>query len=65
MARHAAQSERWERKAALNADIYHARRVPGPDGTLREAGDRWQQALLYAEIARACFAEAERRPATS
>ncbi|HEY0009577.1 MAG TPA: hypothetical protein VGB55_12695 [Tepidisphaeraceae bacterium] len=36
----------------------YARTFPGPDGQPREESDRWQQALLYCEIARACFAAA-------
>ena len=39
----------------LFGSIYYARLFRGPDGTLREEGDRWQQALLYCDIARDCF----------
>lgn len=39
--------------------IYYARVFPGPDGQLREESDRWQQALVYARIARECFAAAK------
>jgi hypothetical protein len=39
----------------LHAGINYARRVPGPDGDLREEGDRWQQALLYVELAQRWF----------
>ncbi|HEV7299533.1 MAG TPA: hypothetical protein VGN72_09235 [Tepidisphaeraceae bacterium] len=39
----------------LFSSIYYARLFPGPDGTLREEGDRWQQAQLYCRIARDCF----------
>ena len=45
----------------LHSANYYARLFPGPDGTPREEGDRYQQALVYAAIARACFAEAQRR----
>lgn len=47
----------------LQPSIYYARVFPGPDGTLREETDRWQQSLVLARIARECFAEAQRRMA--
>ena len=45
----------------LPAGINYARTVPGPDGEPREEGDRWQQALLYRDIAHECFAAARSR----
>jgi len=42
----------------LPPTIFYARTFPGPDGALIEESDRWQQALLYMQIAKACFAEA-------
>ena len=45
----------------LPSGINYARTVPGPDGTPREEGDRWQQALLYRDIARECFDAARDR----
>ena len=45
----------------LHPSIYYARTFPtGPAGEPREECDRWQQALLYAELARDCFAAAQR-----
>jgi hypothetical protein len=41
--------------------IYYARKFAGSDGKLREESDRYAQALVYARIARDCFAEARRR----
>jgi hypothetical protein len=40
----------------LRADA-HAE-VPGPDGILREASDRWLEALQYVELAKSCWAAA-------
>lgn len=45
----------------LQADIYYARVFKNEKGEWVEEGDRWQQALLYAEIAQECWAEAQRR----
>jgi hypothetical protein len=43
----------------LLSPVYcYARLVPGPDGKLDEAGDRYQEALLYKELAALCFEEA-------
>jgi len=42
----------------LPAEIGYARRVPGPDGTMQEEGDRWQQSLVLSRIASECFAAA-------
>ena len=41
--------------------IYYGRKFPAPDGTLREESDRYAQALVYARIARECFAAAKKR----
>ena len=45
----------------LKPEINYARVFPGPDGQPREEGDRWEQALLYAELARHAFDRARRR----
>jgi len=45
----------------LKADIYYARDFIGADGRRVEEGDRWEQAKLYCEIARDCFADAQQR----
>jgi hypothetical protein len=45
----------------LFPSIYYARVFPNALGELVEEGDRWQQALLYGEIARECFAAAKDR----
>ncbi|CAB4694008.1 MAG: hypothetical protein F2659_04515 [Actinobacteria bacterium] len=42
----------------LPAEIGYARRVPGPDGTMQEEGDRWHQSLVLTRIASECFAAA-------
>ncbi|MDA3960494.1 MAG: hypothetical protein PF961_06870 [Planctomycetota bacterium] len=39
--------------------IHYARCFPDAAGQPREESDRWQQALLYCDIARACFAHAQ------
>lgn len=41
--------------------LNYARLTAKTDGGREEESDRWQQALLLCEIARGCFAEAERR----
>jgi len=46
----------------LFAEIYYARVFPDAEGQLREESDRYQQALLYAGIAKECF-EAAKQPA--
>jgi hypothetical protein len=43
----------------LGADIYYARCFPQPDGSLREEGDRVQQAFVYAELAKECWKTAK------
>jgi hypothetical protein len=45
----------------LAPHIYYGRKFPGPDGALREESDRYAQALVYAGIARECFAAAQKR----
>ena len=45
----------------LPAQSHYARLIPGPEGKLIEEGDRWEQALLYNEIARECFKDAKYR----
>jgi hypothetical protein len=39
----------------LRPEIYYARVFPDEHGRLREECDRYEQALFYAELARACF----------
>lgn len=45
----------------LHAPIYYARTFPGPDGTPREECDRWQQAVLYIDLAKRAWAAAQER----
>jgi hypothetical protein len=45
----------------LGPNIYYARLFKNTQGQLVEECDRWQQALLYAEIARECFSAAQQR----
>jgi hypothetical protein len=45
----------------LPPNIYYARVFPDAKGELREECDRWHQALRYKELAKECFAEAQRR----
>ncbi len=45
----------------LAPEIFYARLIPDAAGNLVEECDRWQQSILYSQIARACFAEAEER----
>lgn len=44
----------------LPADIYYAREFK-KDDQLEEEGDRWQQAILYKDIAQECWEEAKSR----
>jgi hypothetical protein len=44
----------------LSGTYYYARQFPGPKGELIEETDRYSQALIYLEIARQCFADAQR-----
>jgi hypothetical protein len=43
----------------LPPNIYYARLIKGADGVEREECDRWQQALLYTQIAKECFEKAK------
>ena len=43
----------------LAPDIFYAQTVVNADGERVEDGDRWQQSLLYNEIAKECFAAAK------
>lgn len=45
----------------LQADIFYARTFRNSQGVTQEEGDRWQQALLYKELAAACWEEALKR----
>jgi hypothetical protein len=45
----------------LGPDNWYARLVKNASGEMVEEGDRWEQARLYAHIARDCWAEAQRR----
>jgi hypothetical protein len=45
----------------LSGAHYYARLFPDASGDLAEESDRYAQALLYKDVARACFAEAQRR----
>jgi hypothetical protein len=47
----------------IPSGAYYALMHPGPDGQLIEQGDRWQQALLYCDIARDCFTQAQQHSA--
>ena len=49
----------------LAADIFYARTVANGRGEQQEESDSWTQALVYTEIAKACFAEAEQRVAAA
>ena len=42
----------------LKPGFYYGRMFRGPDGQLRKECDRYQQALVYARIARECRAQA-------
>jgi hypothetical protein len=44
----------------LSAKTYYARMFPNQSGQLVEETDRYAQALLYRDLARACFADARR-----
>jgi hypothetical protein len=45
----------------LGPESYYARLFPNAAGEKVEESDRWEQALVYARIARECWADAERR----
>jgi len=44
----------------LQPASYYARTLPNAQGEPLEEGDRWQQALLYTEIAKSCFEKAKK-----
>lgn len=48
----------------LGPEINYARVFPNAKGEMVEESDRWQQAILYADIARECWDEAKRRVST-
>jgi hypothetical protein len=45
----------------LGAEIYYARTFKNASGAMVEEGDRWQQALLYRDIAHECWKAAQER----
>jgi len=45
----------------LKSDIFYARLIRNSEGELVEEGDRWEQALLYLEIANECWEAAKKR----
>jgi hypothetical protein len=45
----------------LGPEINYARTFPNAKGEMVEESDRWQQAILYTQIARDCWEEAKRR----
>jgi hypothetical protein len=45
----------------LQSDIFYARLIKNAKGEWVEEGDRWKQALLYGQIAKACWKEAQKR----
>jgi hypothetical protein len=49
----------------LSGNNYYARLFPDASGTNVEESDRYAQALLYAELARSCFTEAQRAASRS
>jgi hypothetical protein len=49
----------------LSSAHYYARKFPDASGQFAEESDRYAEALLYKELARACFAEAGRLVAGS
>ena len=44
----------------LPARAFYPKMLPGPDGAMREESDRWTEATFLIEVARECFAAAER-----
>lgn len=46
---------------AQRITLNYARLFPGPDGGLREEGDRWQQAAVLTSIAKTCWEAAQDR----
>ncbi len=49
----------------LPPEVGYARRMPGPDGALKEEGDRWEQSLVLTDIAVDCFANTSDDEATA
>ncbi len=49
----------------LASTHFYARLLPGASGQLVEESDRYSQALIYKDLAHACFAEAKQRLAAS
>ncbi|BDI30134.1 hypothetical protein CCAX7_21850 [Capsulimonas corticalis] len=45
----------------LIPDVYYARTFPNASGQLVEECDRWEQGLIYAQIAKECWAAAQQR----
>ena len=45
----------------LQSDIFYARLIDNEQGKKVEEGDRWQQALLYTQIAKECWEDAKIR----
>ncbi len=45
----------------LAPEIYYARTITDADGNTVEEGDRWQQSILYSQIALECFEAAKSR----
>ncbi len=45
----------------LQASIFYARLIKNENGEWVEEGDRWQQALVYVQIAKECWEEAKKR----
>lgn len=45
----------------LQSDIFYARLIKNEKGEKVEEGDRWQQALLYTQISKECWEEAQKR----
>jgi hypothetical protein len=49
----------------LASTHYYSRLFPNASGQFVEESDRYSQALIYKDLARACFAEAQRRLSAS
>jgi hypothetical protein len=49
----------------LSGAYYYARRFPDATGALVEESDRYREALVYKDLAHACFADARARPLTT
>ena len=44
----------------LPARAFYPKMVPGPDGVMREESDRWTESAFLIDVARECFAAAQR-----